>query len=151
MWSRKCLKILDYQFGIGAGKMIMPNGIIPKRNRTNTKLNLLEPKSKKTLGTFEFSTGQISLSIEGAKQLAKSDDFHECSNYLVFDGQKIRGNTLFRPGIIEYGKSLRPNEQVIILNKTKNSIVATGKLYVSSNYIKHSKIGRVAKIDNKLK
>ena len=41
---------------------------------------------------------------------------------------------------------LIPDNYVIVLDKNKNNIIALGELLVGSNFIKNSKIGRVAKI-----
>ena len=71
------------------------------------------------------------------------------SNTIVFDGQEIQGNTLFRPGILEFSPDLIPNNYVIIINKEKNRIIGSGLLTVGSKFIENSKTGRVAKINEK--
>ena len=68
---------------------------------------------------------------------------------MVFEGEKIEGTTLFRPGVIEYGPDLIPDENVLILNKTKSDIIALGHLLVSSKFIQNSNSGRIAKIYDK--
>jgi archaeosine synthase len=142
-WSRKCRKILDYQYGVGSGPKVFPNGVKIRRNRENTKIQLNDPNSKITLGNFKFNTGQIALSLKGAERLTPFSDF---SKQLVFDGEKIEGNTLFRPGVIEYSQDLIPEEIALILNKNKTEIIGLGQLFVSSNFIKNSKTGRIAKV-----
>ncbi len=142
-WSRKFRKILDYQYGIGSGEKVIPNGVKIRRNRENTQLQLIEPNAKINLGSLRFNTGQIALSLKGAERFAP---FDKLSKYLVFDGEKIGGNTLFRPGVIEYSPDLLPEEIALILNKTKTEIIGLGQLFVSSNFIKNSKSGRIAKV-----
>ncbi len=145
-WSRKFRKILDYQYGIGSGEKVIPNGIKIRKNRENTKIQLVESNSKTILGNFRIDTGQIALSLKGAAKLVP---FDECSKYLVFDGEKIEGNTLFRPGIIAHSQDLMPDEIVLIFNKNKTDIIAFGQLLVSSKFIQNSKSGRIAKIYDK--
>lgn len=144
--SRKFRKILDYQYGIGSGPKVFPNGVKIRKNRENTQIQLIDPISKTLLGNFRYNTGQIALTLKGAEKLAPFDTL---SKYLVFDGERIQGSTLFRPGIIEYGQDLVPDEITLILNKDKTEIIGMGQLFVSSNFIKNSKTGRIAKIYDK--
>jgi len=142
-WSRKFRKVLDYQYGIGSGEKVFPNGVKIRRNRENTQLQLIEPNSKINLGNFRFNTGQIVLTLKGAEMLAPFDSL---TKFLVFDGEKIEGSTLFRPGVIDYSQGLIPEEIAPILNKNKTEIIGLGQLVVSSNFIKNSKTGRIAKV-----
>ncbi|MFW9899451.1 MAG: hypothetical protein ACFFDO_09365, partial [Candidatus Thorarchaeota archaeon] len=56
------------------------------------------------------------------------------------------GNTLFRPGVIEYSNDLLPSNFIIILDNKKKSIIGLGQLIIGSNYLKNSKNGRIARI-----
>jgi archaeosine synthase len=146
-WTRKFLKILDYQFGIGTGIKIIMNKIKPIHVRHAEKINLIDSNTREKLGTFKFSTGQIILTHNGLRRLFKSRD--PKSNYIVFDGEQIQGNTLFRTGIIDYSHDLIPNNQVLILNKNKKEVLGSGELIVGSNFLKNSKSGRIVKINDK--
>jgi len=141
-WTRKFVKILDYQFGVGSGIKILSNGLIIRRNKYGNKINLIDPKSKELIGVFKRTIGQIALTIEGAKRLAPFSD----SNIIVFNDNKISGNTLFRPGIIEYSNNLLPSNFVIILDNKKENIIGLGQLIIGSKYLKNSKNGRIVQI-----
>jgi len=144
-WNRKFAKILDYQFGIGSGNKIMSNGLKTVHVRVNNQIDLIDLKTQEKLGFFKFSTGQIKLTIKGFRKLILS--LHSInSHYIVFDGDKIQGNTLFRRGVLEFSSDLSPNSQVIIVNKERKRIIGSGELIVSSNFLKNSKNGRIAKI-----
>jgi len=145
-WIRKFVKILDYQFGIKAGTNIISNGLKPIRMRFNDRIDLNDLKTHEKLGVFKSSTGQIELTINGLKRLIKSNHLIK-SNFIVFDGDEFQGNTLFRAGVLDYSQDLIPNNQVIILDKTKNKILGSGMLIVGSNFIKNSKSGRIVKIN----
>ncbi|MFX1571066.1 MAG: DUF5591 domain-containing protein [Promethearchaeota archaeon] len=145
-WIRKFLKILDYQFGIKAGSNIISNGLKPIRMRFNDQIELNDLKTHEKLGVFKSSTGQIELTINGLKRLTKSNTSIK-SNFIVFDGDEFQGNTLFRAGVLDYSQDLIPNNQVIILDKSKNKILGSGKLIVGSNFIKNSKSGRIVEIN----
>jgi len=141
-WIRKFVKILDYQFGIGSGMRILSNGLIPRRNKKDNKTQLIDPKTKELLGVFNHTSGQIALTINGAIRMAPFSD----SNVIIFNDKKIIGNTLFRPGIIDYSLNLLPSNSVIILDNEKKNIIGLGQLIVGSNYLKNSKTGRIANI-----
>ncbi|MFX1503641.1 MAG: DUF5591 domain-containing protein, partial [Promethearchaeota archaeon] len=147
-WTRKFVKILDYQFGAGAGINIISNGVKNFRIRFDDQIDLKDQKTKETLGVFKFSTGQIELTITGFNRLFKSYGSIK-ANYIVFDGDEIQGNTLFRPGVLDYSLDLIPNNQVAILNKGMKKIIGCGELYVGSNFIKNSKSGRIVKINER--
>ena len=144
-WSRKFVKILDYQFGIGSGNKINSNGLKPVHVKANNQIGLRDLKTQEKLGVFKFSTGQIKLTITGLRRLIQSP-LTINSHYIVFDGDEIQGNTLFRKGVLEYSLDLIPNSQVIIVNKGRKKIMGSGELIVGSNFLKNSKNGRIAKI-----
>lgn len=147
-WIRKFIKILDYQFGIGSGKKIITNDLVIRKIKSNSQIDLVDFKTKEKLGTYKDITGQIGLTITGSKKLAQKP-FSIDSNIIVFDGQSIRGNTLFRIGVLDYSINLIPNNHVTIINKEKSNIIGVGKLIVGTNFIKNSKTGRIVKIYEK--
>jgi archaeosine synthase len=147
-WTRKFIKIIDYQFGKGAGFNIISNGLKTSRIKFDDQIDLRDQKTKEKLGVFKFSTGQIELTIIGFKKLFKFYNSLK-ANYIVFDGDEIQGNTLFRPGVIDYSRDLIPNNQVAILNKGMKNVIGSGMLYVGSNFIKNSRSGRIVKINER--
>ncbi len=142
-WTRKFVKILEYQFGIGSGNKLFSNGLNLKHDKNKTKIRLLDPITNKLLGVFKFSTGQIILTTTGTKRILP---FLIKSNVIVFNGEKFSGNNLFRPGILEYSPGLIPLEQVIILNKEKNDVIGLGQMIVGAKFLEHTKTGKVVKI-----
>jgi len=145
-WVRKFIKIADYQYGIGSGMKLFENGIKMRRNRTRTKIDIIEKKSNESIGIFDLNKGQIELKIFGAELLFP---FNNNVNVLVFDGEKIRGNNLFRPGIIDFTPNILPQSNVFILNKNKQKIIAVGNAIIGSNNIRNIKRGIVAEIYEK--
>jgi len=147
-WHRKFIKILDYQFGIGSGRKIITNGIKPVKMRKLANINLIDLKTKQKLGEFKPSTGQIYLTLTSLNRLYPLPSISDAS-YIVFNGESIQGNTLFRAGVLEYSKDLIPGNQVVIYNETKDSIIGTGTLLVGTNFLQHTQTGRIAKIIEK--
>jgi len=74
----------------------------------------------------------------------------EQTNVIVFDGQNINGNTLFRPGIINFSPNLAPKDLTLILDKNQEKLIGLGSLIVGSNYIKNSKTGRIVNVYEKI-
>ncbi|KKK44951.1 hypothetical protein LCGC14_1111410 [marine sediment metagenome] len=146
-WIRKFVKILDYQFGIGIGRYVINGELKPIKIKSKSYINLIDSKSQEILGIFRFSLGQVFLKMKGLKKLPL---LLIKSKIIVFNGQKISGSTLFRPGIIEYGQNLIPNEHVLIVDIDKKRIIGAGTLLVGTNFIKNSKTGRIVEIYEKI-
>jgi archaeosine synthase len=142
-WRRKFSKIIDYQFGMGFGEKLISENVRYKRDHRNTRFYLEDKSNGDQLGTFKFSTGKIRLSIKGAERIAYLPDF---SNFIIFDGTVLKGNTLFMPGIKNYAPNLLPDQNVCIFDQKKESIIAMGDMITSSRFIQNSTSGKVVKI-----
>ena len=147
-WTRKFIKILDYQFGCGSGSKLISNEIKLRTNRGKTQIELIEGKTQDKLGIFKHSSGFIELTLKGAQKISP---FSNDSKTITFDGDKLRGNTLFRPGVLEYNLDLIPGENVILLDREKKNVIGVGNMIVGSNYLKNSKSGRIARIYERIK
>ncbi len=141
-WIRKFIKIIDYQFGKGFGIKLISKNLKYRRNKKYTKMELFNSETKEKLGIFESSTGKINLTIKGAEKIAFMDNF---SNYIIFDGNQIKGNTLFRVGIIYFSPNLLPDDNVCVFDKEKKKVIAVGNMIIGSEYIKNTTSGRVVK------
>ncbi|TFG08306.1 MAG: hypothetical protein EU539_02805 [Promethearchaeota archaeon] len=139
--NRKFIKILDYQFGLGTAKKVFRNEIRVQKNRRSTKFSISDESTGEVLAIFKIKSGQILLTMEGASLLGPFENVN--SNIIVFDGDKIRGTTLFRPGITDYSSDLIPGNIVVITNRERKVVIGVGILFVGSNFIKNSKHGRV--------
>lgn len=144
-WIRKFIKTADYQYGIGSGMKIFKNEVKMRRDRTKKKIKIIEKESKNHIGTFDLDKGKIELTIFGAERLFPFDN----DNFIVFDGEKIRGNNLFRPGVVDFSPNILPQSNIIILNKDKQKIIAVGNAIIGSNNIRNIKRGLVAEIYEK--
>jgi len=145
--TRKFFKIIDYQFGLNTGNKIFYNGIKTWRNKRSHQIEISDLLTREKLGKFNVNSGQIELNLKGANRMLP---FSENSNYIVFDGQKFNGNTLFRPGIVSFSPNLVPKDIALIFDKTKERIIGLGSLIVGSNYIKNSKTGKIINVYEKI-
>ncbi len=146
-WTRKFFKIIDYQFGLNVGKKIYYNGIRTWRNKRSNQIEINDLITRENLGKFNFNSGQIELNLNGANRLLP---LKEQTNVIVFDGQKINGNTLFRPGIIDFSPNLVPKDLTFIFEKNQEKFIGLGSLIVGSNYIKNSKTGKIVNVYEKI-
>lgn len=149
-WNQKFTKILDYQFGTGSGRKIISNGVKLLRNRTHNQIKLIDLKTKEKIGVFNSSSGQINLTITSLNKLIQSPSTFN-RNSIVFNGDAINGNTLFRAGVVDYSNDLIPNNSVVIFNKAKNEIIGIGTLLVGHNFLKNTLTGRIVDIIEKKK
>ena len=147
-WIRKFIKILDYQFGVGSGNKIIKNDLVLKKNKANNRITFKDMNTKQNIGTFNASTGQVSITINAMKRITQKP-FSLDSNMIIFDGESIRGNNLFRIGVIDYSLDLIPGNYVAVIDKLRNNIIGVGKLVVGANYLKNSKTGKVVEIYEK--
>jgi len=145
--TRKFFKIIDYQFGLNTGNKILYNGIRTWRNKRSHQIEISDLLTREKLGKFNVNSGQVELNLKGANRMLP---FSENSNYIVFDGQKINGNTLFRPGIVSFSPNLVPKDISLIFDKNKERIIGLGSLIVGSNYIKNSNTGKIVNVYEKI-
>ena len=89
------------------------------------------------------------MTIKGANKLAPFKNL--CSNIIVFNNEKIKGTTLFRPGIFDFSLDLVPSNNVIILDNKKKKVIGVGRLIAGSNYIKNSKHGKIVEVYERAK
>ena len=145
---KKIKKMIDYQFGLGLGAFYTSGRLITKQARNKNHINIIDGQKKGLIGVFKKEWGQIFLTLKGAQKLQPSMNK---TNTIVFDGERINGSTVFRPGILEYSENLLPNSHVIVLDKNMKNIIGVGKMIVGSYFIKKTSTGRIISIYEKLK
>jgi len=134
--------ICDYQFGKGTGNKLISD-IVQIRGRK--EIGLRVTLNGKHLLTFRKSTGLLTLSIEAAKRL-----HGHSANVVKFDGDSIRGSTIFANAIKEAHPEIRINDEVIIVNN-QNEIIATGVAYLPGKLLVRMERGFGVKIRQKVK
>ncbi|MHA1498957.1 MAG: DUF5591 domain-containing protein [Promethearchaeota archaeon] len=147
-WIRKFVKILDYQFGKGIGMALFSDEVKVYPNKDKMHINIRDVDSKKIIGVFVKKSGQLELTLYGSNRIK---DLIKNTHFMVFDGEIISGNTLFKPGVINFSDDLKPNNFAFIWNQNKEEIIGIARMLVGSPYIKNSSTGRIAKIYEKKK
>lgn len=132
-------KIVDYQFGIGAGEKLIPNYADIRRDRIGNVKILLD---RKLVALFNHTYGLFKLTLRGAESLANF------GYWIEFDGNTISGENLFAPGVKDADPQIRPEDSVMIYNCSKE-LIATGISNMSGLEMKRSKKGIAAKLIEK--
>ncbi|MDF1557302.1 MAG: archaeosine synthase subunit alpha [ANME-2 cluster archaeon] len=99
--------IADYQFGRGAGDLLVPE---------NATIKAPFPKhqiydGRTPLGTLNASTGALIPTLEGGRRLM------ELGTYQVHIDDFVPGSNLLAPGVVDADPDIRPSDQVIVVGK----------------------------------
>ena len=118
-------------------------------NQIEAKLNVAKENYQKKRDYWNSKVKKLKDKKNEYKKIL--DGFiEEKKNIIVFDGEHINGNTLFRPGIIGFSQNLVPKDIVLIFNKQEEKLIGLGSLIVGSNYIKNSKTGKILNVYEKI-
>ncbi|MCK4239629.1 MAG: DUF5591 domain-containing protein, partial [Candidatus Lokiarchaeota archaeon] len=141
--TRKISAIIDYYFGKNFSKEIITKNVKIIKHKNKDLQFVYDKNTNKLIGKFRQSTGQIFLTVKSVEDLLPLE---KINNFIVFNGDLIKGNTIFRPGILEYGSDLQPNDLVVILNNSRDKVIGMGTMLVGTDFIKNSKTGRIVDI-----
>ncbi len=134
--------IADFQFGKGIGSILIPNHAkIYGRKELGLRVQL----NSKHLLTFRPETGYLTLSLTAGELL-----LDHTQNLVTFDGQKIKGSTIFSKAIIIADREIRPNDEVIVINR-KGELLAVGVTHLPGNLLVKMKRGKGVTIRQKVK
>ncbi|WXG40780.1 MAG: archaeosine synthase subunit alpha [Candidatus Freyarchaeum deiterrae] len=132
-------KIVDYQFGIGAGVKLIPSYADVKRDRVGNVKILLD---KQLVASFNQAYGLFKLTLKGAESLSNF------GYWIEFDGDIVSGTNLFAPGVKDADPKIRPEDFVLIYNRSKE-LIAVGTSNMSGLEMRHSKKGIAVKFTEK--
>ena len=132
-------KIIDYQYGIGAGEKLIPNHAGIKRDRMGNAKVLLE---RKLIASFDHMYGLFKLTLRGAESLSNF------GYWIEFDGDIISGSNLLAPGVKDADPQIRPRDFVMIHNSSKE-LIAVGISNMSGLEMKFAKKGVAVELTEK--
>ncbi|MFX0051875.1 MAG: DUF5591 domain-containing protein [Candidatus Hermodarchaeota archaeon] len=133
--------IADFQFGKGIGSILIPENVkIYGRKEHGMRVRL----DGKHLVTFRPEIGFLTLSILAGERL-----LGYTKNIVTFDGEKISGSTIFVKAITRADAEIRPNDEVLIVDKD-GTLMATGKSYLSGNLLVKMSRGKGVSIREKV-
>lgn len=130
--------VVAYQFGKE----------IAERFIKDTKIKGKYPYHKimyknKQLGMITIDRGLVSLTLEGAKRLAKFEKYW----VEIYDDFELKGS-LFAPGIKDSDESIRIGDEVVVLRK--NKLYAVGVAQMNGEEMKESFHGEAVKIRHRI-
>jgi predicted RNA-binding protein (TIGR00451 family) len=133
----------DYQFGKGIGTKLFPEGvrILYSRNTGRIRYVLL---GKERLTTLRPTDGLFSLSLVGAKRIAKHA---KCTVNIKSDVSKFiaKGGDVFAAHVVRVDACVRARDEVIVADET-GIVLAVGHALLSAEEMKAFKRGVAVKV-----
>ena len=131
----------DFQFGRGAGELLVPE---------NAKLGgkpyrqIICRIGKEQVCSFIADVGLLSLTLHGAKRLIELERY-----WVRLDAPAVRGGSIFAVGVSEADPSIRPGDEVIVLNEN-GDLTAVGRSEMSGREMCELSRGRAVTVRHKL-
>jgi len=131
----------DFQFGTGAG-----NILVPKNAKLGGKpyRQIVCRIDKEQICSFIADTGLLSLTLGGAKLIAPLNSY-----WVRLDAPLVKGGSIFAVGIKEADSSIRPGDEVIVLNN-QDEVIAVGRSEMSGREMCELKRGRAVSVRHKV-
>ena len=131
----------DYQFGTGAGNILVPeNAKVGGKPYRQIVCRI----DKEQICSFIADTGLLSLTLSGAKLLAPLKRY-----WVRLDAPIVKGGSIFAVGIKEADSSIRPGDEVIVLNN-QDEVIGVGRSEMSGREMCELKRGRAVSIRHKV-
>ncbi|MDK2893010.1 MAG: archaeosine synthase alpha-subunit [Methanohalophilus sp.] len=125
-WRRDTLRaIADYQFGSGAGKLLV---------QESDKIKAPYPKHQVFAGKMQVTTlvpqyGSLALGLEGAKRIIGM------KRYIVHIDDFVPKGSILAPGITDADPDIRPLDEVIVVGK---KAIGVGRAFMGGKEMKES-------------
>lgn len=120
--------IADYQFGTGAGRLLVPDNATIKASFP--KHQVFDERSQ--LATLDPGTGTLIPTLEGGSRLI------EKGTYQVIIDDFVPGGALLAPGIVDADPAIRPSDQVLVVG---NRAIGVGRALMGGDEMIRSSRG----------
>ncbi|TFF92231.1 hypothetical protein EU545_01630, partial [Candidatus Thorarchaeota archaeon] len=131
---------LDYQFGSGAGSILLSPEV---RLRGKPYGMILCKLDDTQLCSYIGESGTVSLTLAGAKLLKDHGSY-----WVRLEAPRAKGGSVFAVGIEEADSQIRPGDEVIVINRT-DEVIAVGKSEMSGREMCELARGRAVTIRHK--
>jgi uncharacterized protein with predicted RNA binding PUA domain len=133
----------DYQFGKGMGGKLFPENVKITYSRNTGRIRYVF-LGKERLATLRPTDGLLSLSLTGARRIAK---YAECvvtikNNVSEFIAE---GGDVFAAHVLKVDDGVRAKDEVIVVDET-GRVLAVGRAFLSANEMKAFKRGVAVKV-----
>jgi 7-cyano-7-deazaguanine tRNA-ribosyltransferase len=124
---RRIRCIADYQFGAGCGSALFPEGVKIERSKKTGKIRHIRLGGL-LLASLRASDSFFALTIAGAERLVSRMDHIDFTLVVseTAEDSISRGGNAFAKHVVDAGKSIRPGDEVIMLNR-KGCVLAVGR------------------------
>ncbi len=133
---QKIRSIADYQFGKGVGSNFFSDEVRIFYSRNTGKIRHIHLRDE-LLATLQPTTGLFILTVAGAKRMMHEVDPPRLWVKVEDDAESFvsRGRSVFAKHVIDVDTEIRPNEEVIVVNR-KNEVLAIGRALLSGMEMK---------------
>lgn len=143
---QKIQSVADYQFGRNAGTKLFPDTVRIVYSKNTGKIRHIHLKGE-LLATLRPTTGMFILTVAGAKRLVREVNPQQCWVKVDDDAEPFvkKGRSAFAKHVIDADPEIRPNEEVVVMNKEK-SVLAVGRAMLSGEEMKHFSRGMAVRV-----
>jgi len=131
----------DFQFGPGAGELLVPENA---RLGGKPYRQIICRIGKEQVCSFIAESGTLSLTLLGGQKLAALNRY-----WVGLDASSVKGGSIFAVGVSEADYSIRPGDEVIVLNENQD-VIAVGRSEMSGREMCELDRGRAVSIRHKL-
>jgi len=142
----KTRKIADYQFGKGAGTVLIPNDAKITFSRTTGKIRHIYAKGI-LLATLRPTDGMLSLTVNGAKRLNQHCHIAGMMVEVSKDAAPFiaKGKSVFAKHVTLASADIRPCEETIVRNEG-GEVLAVGKAVLTGREMMAFKRGAAVRV-----
>ena len=142
----KVRKIADFQFGMGAGKIIFPEGCRVTRSRSTGRIRGIFHEEK-LIATQRAHDGFFTLSVDGARMLHSSTSMPKHRVVVTNDTAEFnaRGFNVFFKFVVGNDPDILAGNEVLVVDEN-DTLVAVGKSVTSGSEIHFFKSGVAVKV-----
>ena len=131
----------DFQFGSGAGYALIPDNA---RLGGKPYRQIICRVEKEQVCSFIADAGILSLTLTGGQKLASLGRYG-----VRLDASTIKGGSIFAVGVSEADYSIRPGDEVIVLNN-QDDVIGVGRSEMSGREMCELKRGRAVSVRHKM-
>lgn len=142
----KIRSVADYQFGRDAGKKLFPDNVRVVYSKNTGKIRHIH-LGEELLATLRPTTGIFVLTLAGAKRLVREVKPLLCWVKVHDDAEPFvsKGRSAFAKHVIDADEEIRPNEEVIVVNR-ENEVLAVGRALLSGKEMKEFNRGMAVRV-----
>jgi archaeosine synthase len=130
----------DYQFGKGAGELLVPDNAHLKGKPYRLILCSIDGNQ---VCSYVAESGSLSLTLAGGTLLAPLNRY-----WVRLEAPKVKGGSVFAVGVQEADYAIRPGDEVIVVNGI-GEVIAVGRSEMSGREMCELKRGRAVSVRHK--